>query len=64
MVSAVSIVVGNAILYSIYSTVSGFQKNLAAAKRSGLPYIITRKGSPALLLSISERRLQVLRYFG
>ncbi|EKD16552.1 cytochrome P450 [Drepanopeziza brunnea f. sp. 'multigermtubi' MB_m1] len=40
MASTIAVAVAGAVFYILYSNVSGFLKNLAAAKRSGLPYII------------------------
>jgi len=31
----------------IYTNILGLRKNIAAAKRSGLPYVVTRKSIPA-----------------
>jgi hypothetical protein len=38
---------GAAIAYSVYVTIIGLRKNIAAAKRSGLKYVVSRK-SPEL----------------
>jgi hypothetical protein len=42
MTSTVLLALGGISAYFCYSNISGLQKNIAAAKRSGLPYIITR----------------------
>jgi hypothetical protein len=42
MVPAIAIVLIAVASYSIYSIVSGLLKNIAAAKRTGLPYIVAR----------------------
>jgi hypothetical protein len=52
MVSAVAIVLIALPLYWIYSTYSSLQKNIKAAKLSGLPCIITREHfSPKIVSS-------------
>lgn len=43
MASTIAIAVVAIVVYWIYSNISGLLKNIAAAKRSGLPYIIVRK---------------------
>jgi hypothetical protein len=45
MVSTVAIALTAIVSYWIYSNIAGLSKNIAAAKRSGLPYIITRQYS-------------------
>ncbi len=42
MASTVAIAVAGVTFYWIYLNVSGLRNNIAAAKRSGLPYIIAR----------------------
>jgi len=39
---------GATIAYSVYAAVQGLRKNIAAARRSGLKYVISRKPSGAL----------------
>lgn len=43
MLSSILLLFGAAIAYGIYSVVSGLRKNIAAAKRTGLPYYVIRK---------------------
>jgi hypothetical protein len=45
MVSAIAIVLIALPLYWIYSTYTSLQKNIGAAKLSGLPYVVTREHS-------------------
>jgi hypothetical protein len=42
MVPAIAIALVALASYSIFSNVSGLLKNIAAAKRTGLPYIVAR----------------------
>lgn len=44
--------------YFVYSNLSGLRKNIAAAKRSGLPYMIARK-SGRLLSKVSSSQSQL-----
>jgi hypothetical protein len=34
-----------AVSYLVYTYISGLQRNIAAAKKSGLPYIVARESS-------------------
>ena len=43
MVSSVLLLLGAVVAYGLFTTVSGLLKNIAAAKRSGLPYYVIRK---------------------
>jgi hypothetical protein len=42
MVSSVVALVGAVAAYGVFSTVSSMLKNIAAAKRSGLQYVVVR----------------------
>ena len=57
MVSAVAIVLIVLPSYLIYSTYTSLQRNIKAAKLSGLPYVVTRKHLPpevaALLIGLT-----------
>jgi hypothetical protein len=46
MVSSVLLATAALVAYWIYSIVSGLWKNIAAAKRTGLPYVVARKYQP------------------
>ena len=46
MVSSIVLLLGAAVAYGIFATVSGLSRNIAAAKRSGLPYYVIRKPRP------------------
>jgi len=52
MVSAVAIVLIALPLYWIYSTYTSLQKNIRAAKLSGLPYVVTREHFPPEIAAI------------
>ena len=43
MASTIALAIAGLAFYWIYSNISGLYRNIAAAKRSGLPYIIARK---------------------
>lgn len=49
MVSSIFLLFVAAIAFGLFSIVSGLRKNIAAAKRTGLPYYVIRK----LLYSMS-----------
>ncbi|KAF3058280.1 putative cytochrome p450 protein [Daldinia childiae] len=40
MVSTILLLLGAAVIYFIFNTVSGLRANIAAAKRSGFPYFV------------------------
>lgn len=42
MVSSIYALIGAVIAYGVYSYVSGLQRNIAEAKKSGLPYVVSR----------------------
>lgn len=42
MVSSIFVLVGAVIAYGVYSYVAGLQRNIAEAKKVGLPYVVTR----------------------
>lgn len=42
MVSSIYALVGVVVVYGVYSYVSGLQRNIAEAKKTGLPYIVAR----------------------
>jgi len=46
MVSATSVFAGAAALYAVYVYFNGLLKNIAAARKTGLPYLVVRM-SPA-----------------
>ena len=46
MVSSVVMLLGAAVAYGLFTIISGLWKNVAAAKRSGLPYYVIRKLVP------------------
>jgi hypothetical protein len=52
MVSAVAIVLIALPLYWIYSTYTSLQRNIKAAKLSGLPYVVTRAHFPPDIAAI------------
>lgn len=43
MISLFTLVLTTIPIYWVYSNIAGLQKNVAAAKRSGLPYVIARE---------------------
>ena len=46
MVSSVWLLAGAATAYGTYALAANMRKNLAAAKKSGLPYLILRASDP------------------
>lgn len=62
MVSTVLVVAGAAVAYWVFNVLSSLQRNVTAAKKSGLPYYITRrltteKPTPAALPAVSLRKV-------
>lgn len=43
MASTISLLVGAFVAWALYKIAAGYRKNIALAKRSGLPYYIVRK---------------------
>lgn len=43
MIPLFTLVLATLPIYWVYSNIAGLQKNIAAAKRSGLPYVIARE---------------------
>lgn len=43
-----------ALTYLVYTYISGLQGNIAAAKKSGLPYIVARKSISPVLYFVSN----------
>lgn len=43
MVSSILLLFGAAIAYTLFTLISNLRKNIAAAKRTGLPYYVIRK---------------------
>lgn len=54
MASFIAIALVGAILYWVYSNVSGLLRNIAAAKRSGLPYVVARRSKSRAAASSSN----------
>jgi hypothetical protein len=46
MPAAISLALVAIVGYFIFASISGLRKNIAAAKRSGLPYVVTRMSIP------------------
>ncbi|KAK2065529.1 hypothetical protein LY76DRAFT_586245 [Colletotrichum caudatum] len=55
MVSSIVILVGAVVAYGLYANVTGLRRNLAEAKKVGLPYVVTRTWEQVASISAQQR---------